>query len=112
MAAAIRLLIDKARSAVKPHIRSAGLTWDEAAAMLERIDSREELQQAIEELQQAIDDPATFFANAAGALAPVAKRLLIDKARPFVEPHVLSAGLTWDEAVAMLEQIDSQWWWW
>jgi hypothetical protein len=99
--AAKRLLLAQARPALQPYVQEAGLTWDEAVPVFEKLDSRDDV-------QRAIDDPDTFMASLAVAATPAAKRLLIAKARPMLQPYVQEAGSTWDEVVPVLEQLDSR----
>ena len=85
---------------LEPVLTKAELPWDVVVPVLELIDSREEL-------QKALQDPDAFLASAADATTPAAKGLLIPKARSSLEPVLKQMVLAWEDAVPVLERIDS-----
>ena len=67
--------------------------------MLESVDSQDEL-------QQALKDPETFLKNLlAGAGGKVAKKLLLHKLKPHLEPYLEEQSLTWADVQPALS-----WW--
>ena len=76
--------------------------WSDVQAMLESVDSQDEL-------QQALKDPENFLKNLlAGAGGEVARKLFLSKLKPLVEPMLSQQGLLWSDVQPMFASVDSQ----
>merc|ERR1719506_3282421 len=98
--AAKKLLTAKLRPKLEPHVEKQGLEWDDVVPALELVDS-------VEELEAALADPEAFLQSLAHSMGPAAKKLLVAKLRPKLEPHLDKQGLQWDDVVPALELVDS-----
>merc|ERR1719316_2556412 len=96
--AAKKLLIAKLRPKLEPHLERQGLEWCDVVPALELVDSAEEL-------EAAIADPEGFFKSLADSMGPAAKKWLIAKVRPKLEPHLEKQGLEWCDVVPALEMM-------
>jgi hypothetical protein len=97
---AVRLLIAKMRPKIEPVIKKKGLTWEDVLPALDLIDS-------VAKLEAAISDPDAFLDTLASIGGGVARRLLIVKMRPKIEPVIKKKGLTWEDVLPALGLIDS-----
>ena len=61
----------------------------------------------VEDAKAALADPEAFVQTMLAAAGPAAKKLLIAKLRPKLEPHVLRDGLAWEDVAPALELVDS-----
>ena len=61
----------------------------------------------IEELKEAVTDPEGFLERLATAAGPAAKRLLLARVRPSMEPMLTKMGLLWSDVVPVFKMIDS-----
>ena len=69
--------------------------------MLASVDSQEKL-------QQALKDPETFLRNLlTEAGGEIARKLLLSKLNPLLEPHLKKQGLTWADVQPAFELVDS-----
>merc|ERR1719460_2324924 len=90
----------KLRPKLEPHLKKQGLTFEDAIPALEQVDT-------IEELQAALANPSEFLENLAKSTGPAAKKLAMMKLRPKLEPHLKKQGLTFEDAIPALEQVDT-----
>ena len=88
------LLIAKLRPKLEPVVEKQGLEWGDVVPALELVDS-------VEELEAAIADPEAFLQSLAHSMGPAAKKFLVAKLRPKLEPQLEKQGLQWS---AMLSQ--------
>lgn len=79
--AARRFLLAKLRPVLEPPAEKLGLIWSDVLAVLQLVDS-------VEELQAAMNDPQGFFERLASSLGPAATRLVLAKLRKGVEPLI------------------------
>ena len=69
--------------------------------MLESVDTQAEL-------QRALADPESFLMQLlAGAGGQVARKLLLPKLKPHLEPYLQERSLTWADIQPALESVDS-----
>ena len=74
------MLIAQLCPRVEPRLHKQGLQWPDVQPLLESMDSQDEL-------QQALKDPESFLKKLlTGPGGQVARKLLISKLRPQVEP--------------------------
>lgn len=109
-----RIALQQLRKLLVPLLEKRGLTWQDVLPVLEKMDT-------IEELRDAIERPMAFLERLARAAAPAAKqlgrRVLIDKARvealrtlkaSMTAKKMLSkAGLTFEDLQPALELVDT-----
>ena len=82
-------------------IHQQGLQWSDVQPMLESVDTQDEL-------RQALDDPETFLKKLlAGAGGQVARKLLLSKLKPLLEPYMRKQSLTWADVEPALELVDT-----
>ena len=98
--AARRMAIARLRPSFEMGIAKLCLTWEDVLPVLEQVDT-------LEELQQALEDPDAFLAHLGAAAGPAARRFVIAKLRPKLEPLAIEMGLTWSDVLAVLELIDT-----
>ena len=99
--AARRMLIAQLRPPVEPVLHDQGLQWSDVQPLLESVDSQKEL-------QQALKDPASFLKKLlAGAGGQVARKMLLIKVKPVVEPYLQQQGVIWVDVQPALELIAS-----
>ena len=94
-----RLLVAQLRPKIQPITQRIGLTWDDVLTALEMIDT-------VEELQAAFSDPEAFLEALVNAGGPAAKRMLLAKLRPRLQPIFSKEGLEWADALVAFELID------
>jgi hypothetical protein len=98
---AIKMLIAKLRPQVEPQIHRKGLQWADVQPLLESVDSKEKL-------QQALNDPASFLEELLkGAGGQVARKLLLSKLKLHMKPWLHQQGLTWEDVQPAFELVDS-----
>merc|ERR1719161_1779543 len=69
--------------------------------MLESVDTQDKL-------QQALSNPESFLKQLlAGASGQVARKLLLSKLKPLLEPYLPQQSLTWVDVQPALELVDS-----
>jgi hypothetical protein len=99
--AARRMLIAQLRPRMEPRLHQHGLQWSDAQAMLEAVDT-------LDELQKALNDPESFLKQLlVGASGQVARKLLLSKLKPLLEPHLQQQSLAWADVQPALELVDS-----
>ena len=82
-------------------VHQQGLQWSDVQPMLESVDTQDEL-------RQALDDPESFLKKLlAGAGGQVAKKLLLSKFKPLLEPYMRKQSLTWADVEPALELVDT-----
>merc|ERR1719460_1637242 len=90
-----KLAMMKLRPKLEPHLKKQGLTFEDVIPALEQVDT-------IEELQAALANPSEFLENLAKSTGPAMKKL-----RPKLEPHLKKQGLTFEDVIPALEQVDT-----
>jgi hypothetical protein len=60
---------------------------------------------SVEELRAAVADPETFLESLANAAGPAAKKWVIARLRPSVEPQLSGIGLDWEDVVPVLDGV-------
>ena len=98
--AALRMQVAKLRPSLEPHVWKLGLWWEEVLPALVLVESLQELDATASDGAAALDRWATGG-------GPVAKRLLVAKLRPVMEPLVWRLGLTWADAHRALMLVDA-----
>ena len=87
--AARRMLIAQLRPRLEPLLSQQGLQWSDVQPMLASVDTQAEL-------QQALANPESFLMQLlAGAGGQVARKLLLPKLKPHLEPYLQERSLTW-----------------
>ena len=84
--AAKKLALAMLKPKVEPLANKMGLEWRDVLPALELVDS-------VEELHAAVAEPEAFLLRLGEAMGPAAKRLLIAKAKPHIEPIVITKKL-------------------
>ena len=97
---AIKFLVAQLRPKIEPIIVPMGLIWDDIKSAMELVDT-------VDELRDALADPAAFMSRLASASGPAAKRFLLAKIRPFLEPITSKKNLKWPDVVLVLNLVDS-----
>ena len=77
------------------------MTWTDVQPAFELVDS-------LAELKKASSNPEAFFMDLLKGSGPAARRMLIAKLRPHVEPRLSQKGLQWSDVQPMLASVDSQ----
>lgn len=95
----IKFAIAKARPAVEPKAKKIGLTWDDMTPVLNEIST-------VEKLQEAYNDPQGFLDRLATQAGNVALKWAIAQSRPYLEPIFKAQGLSWDDALLVLNEVD------
>merc|ERR1711937_965612 len=90
--AARKLVIAKLRPKLEPHLKTQDLLWEDVLPALDSIDS-------VFELRAAIENPQQFLESLANAMSPAARKLMIAKLRPKLEPHLETQGLLWEDVL-------------
>merc|ERR1719163_2654110 len=54
-----------------------------------------------------MSDPVGFFERVIALAGPAAKKLVIAKLRPMLEPHVTKRGLAWEDVLPILDTVDT-----
>ena len=94
--AALAVLIDKAKEAVRPMAEKRGLPWEAVEPLLDEVDE-------MAELQAVIADPTELLTKAADAALAV----LIDKAKEKLEPICQKNSVPWGVVQQVLDEIDT-----
>lgn len=97
--AAKKVLLSFARSRLEPMIIQQGLLWVDIVRALELIDEPKEL-------QDAVDNPKAFLQCLLDTSGPAAKKVLLARLRPIVEPLINRQGLKWSDVLRALEEFD------
>ena len=87
---------------------ATGCEWADVLPLLEAVDT-------LRELQVALEDPAGFLEGLTQAGTPLARKLalraakhvVIARARPVLEPHLLKQQLAWADVVPALDAVDT-----
>merc|ERR1719487_912983 len=98
--AAKKYAMMKLRPILKPHLEKQGLTFEDVIPALEQVDT-------IEELQDAHENPSEFLEALAESMGPAAKKYAMMKLRPKLKPHLEKQGLTFEDVIPALEQVDT-----
>ena len=95
-------LIAQLKSKAEPLVQQAGLQWSDVEPMLQKVDSPEEL-------QEALKNPEAFFKKfLAEAGGMIAVKLLLPKLKCEFEPLLQQTGLTWEDVQPAFELVDSR----
>lgn len=94
-----RFLVAKLRPRLEPITNQQGLDWADVLRALEAIDEPSEL-------KEALSDPDAFLQRLAAAAGPVAKKLLIARLRPALQPTLAKQGIKWEDVRVALELVD------
>ena len=94
-----KVALAKLRSKLEPIVSKQGLQWADCLQAFEMIDT-------LEELQAALTAPAAFLEKLASATGPAAKKMILAKLRPKLEPVVSKQGLHWPDVVQAFELVD------
>ena len=97
MAMARPALIRSLKPKIEPQLARWCLTWADVENALERIDT-------MEELQEALQDPMEFLKRLTAGAKPVAIRLMVSRIRPKLEPKLKEKEIDWDKQVVPLLQ--------
>ncbi len=101
MQAAKRAIIARLRPALEPHLAKQHLAWADVLPALEAIDT-------LEELEAAISEPETFLSQLmATVVGPAARKMVIARLRPAVEPHLAKQHLAWADVLPLVEAVDT-----
>ena len=65
------------------------------------------LRDQVEELQAALVNPSEFLEKLIRSTGPAAKKFVLAKLRPTLEPHLEKHGLSFEDVTPALEQVDS-----
>jgi hypothetical protein len=84
------------RPGLEPPLRARGLAWEDALPLFETVDSLDEIRAAVEDLD-------AFMKKLADAGGPAARKLILAKLRPRLEPPLAARGLQWEDALCVLE---------
>eukprot|EP01046_Picozoa_sp_COSAG06_P078931 COSAG06_NODE_26456_length_614_cov_1.184466_1_plen_178_part_10 len=95
-----KVAIAKLRPKLEPVLMKQGLTFEDVVPALELVDT-------IEELEAALSDPEAFLQSLESAAGPAAKRLVLSKLRPKLEPRVTKHGLSWEDVLPAIDMISS-----
>ena len=98
--AAKKLLLAALRPKIEPALQRRGLSWAEARPAFDLVND-------IEELQNALTEPEQFLKRLLAVAGPVARKLLLYKLRPVIEPVLKKHGLDWSDAVPIFELLDT-----
>jgi hypothetical protein len=85
---------------LEPVLEEEGLEWKDMQPILNKMDS-------VEELQLAVDDPAAIFEKLLMASSPAGKRLLVLSLKPALEPVLKEQGLEWLDVQPVLNELES-----
>jgi len=96
-----RLMIAMMRPKAQVFLASQGLQWAEVLPSLELIQTRDEL-------QDALQDPAKFFERLVTETGPAGKKLLLAMIRPKAQPFLASKDLEWADVLPALEMIQTR----
>jgi len=96
----MKLAIAKLKPKLSRDLKKHHLDWADVKPALELVDTLEELQAALQNTQGFLQ---ALLAKAGGP----AKKLVIAKLRPKMQPYLLENDLVWSDMKPALEQVDS-----
>jgi hypothetical protein len=92
-----RAAMNTARSVLEPKLNTAGLTFEDAVSVLNRI--------SLNDLQQGITDPQGLVDKFLSSSLDLAKRGALTRARSAVEPKLNTAGLSFEDGLKAVDSI-------
>eukprot|EP01046_Picozoa_sp_COSAG06_P023440 COSAG06_NODE_1862_length_8199_cov_7.440741_2_plen_2345_part_00 len=95
-----RLAIGKLRLYLEPVLSKSEITWEDALPVLNRVDS-------IEELQAAVNDPSGLLQTLLTSTSAAATAYAVVRLRPYLEPVLVKHGMAWDDIKPTLELIST-----
>lgn len=84
------------RPLLQPVLQRNGLDWADVDPILDDL--------TVEDLKKAKDDPKSFFEDRVESFVPLARKMLIFKLRPKLEPKLKQRGLTWQGLLAVMDK--------
>ena len=91
-----KLLLGQLRPRLEPPLRTRGLAWEDALPLFETLDT-------LDEVRAAVDDLDAFLKRLTNAGGAGARKLVLAKLRPRLEPPLAARGLQWEDALCVLE---------